>query len=63
MNMDDLEQNTIVVDRRERLWRMRVWPNLIQLFPSREQAEAQAREIACSKIPAWTVIVHEPESN
>ena len=62
VDMDDLEKNTIVVERRERLWRMRVWPNLIQLFPSREQAEAQAREVACSKVPAWTVIVHEPES-
>jgi hypothetical protein len=59
--MDDLEQNTIVVDQRERLWRMRVWPNLIQLFPSREQAEARARDLACSKVPVWTVIVHEPE--
>jgi hypothetical protein len=61
--MDDLEQNTIVVDRRERLWRMRVWPNLIQLFPSRDQAEARARDVACSQIPAWTVIVHEPEGD
>jgi hypothetical protein len=48
---------------RERLWRMRVWPNLIQMFPSREQAEMHARELACSKIPAWTVIVHEPETD
>jgi hypothetical protein len=61
--MDGLERNTIVVDMRERLWRMRVWPNLIQLFPSREQAEARARELACSRTPAWTVIVHEPTSD
>jgi hypothetical protein len=61
--MRDLERNTIVVEMRERLWRMRVWPNLIQMFPSREQAEMHARELACSKIPAWTVIVHEPETD
>lgn len=60
-DMDDLERNTIVIDMRERLWRMRVWPNLIQLFPSRELAEAHAEELAMSHSPPWTVIVRKPE--
>lgn len=60
--MPDLERNTIVVDLREGLWRMRVWPDEMQLFRSRDLAEAKAREVACSKIPAWTVIVREPEN-
>ncbi len=54
---EKLEENTIVVDRREGLWRMRVYPDQIQMFRSRELAEAHAQEIACSKIPAWTVVV------
>ena len=60
-DMGDLEQNTIVVDLREGLWRMRVWPDRIRLFRSREQAETQARELARSKSPAWRVIVRETE--
>jgi hypothetical protein len=33
----------------------------MQLFASREAAEAKARELAYAKIPAWTVIVRESE--
>ena len=53
------EPNTIIIDQREGLWRMRVYPDQVQLFRSREQAEAYAREFACSQIPPWTVIVRE----
>ena len=56
-----LEKDTIVIERRDGLWRMRVHPDLIQLFESRELAEAHAKEIACSHIPAWTVIVESNE--
>jgi hypothetical protein len=61
--MGDLERNTILIECREGLWRMRVYPDQMQLFRSRELAEAQARELACSKIPAWTVIVREPTTD
>ena len=55
-----LEKNTIVIDHREGLWRMRIYPDQVQLFRSRELAEAHAQEIACSHVPPWTVIVREP---
>lgn len=54
-------KNTIIVERRDGLWRMIVYPNAVQIFRSRELAEAHAQEVACSHIPAWTVIVREPE--
>ena len=59
-DMSDLEENTIVIDVRDGLWRMRVWPGMIRLFRSRELAEAHARDLASSKSPAWRVIVREP---
>ena len=40
---------------------MRVYPDLVRFFPSRELAEAQAHELALSRIPPWTVIVCEAE--
>ena len=55
-----VEPNTIAIDEREGLWRMRIYPDQVQLFPSRELAEAHARDLACSKIPPWTVIVRAP---
>lgn len=54
-------KNTIIVERRDGLWRMIVYPNAVQIFRSRELAEAHAQEVACSQVPAWTVIVREPE--
>ena len=59
----DLDKNTIIVEAREGLWRMLVYPDQIQLFPSREAAEANARNLALSRIPPWTVIVREAESD
>lgn len=52
-----LEKNTIVIDRRDGLWRMRTYPDAVQMFGSREQAEARAKELACAQSPPWTVIV------
>lgn len=60
-DLGDVEKNTIVIDRREGLWRMRVYPDRIQFFRSRELAEAHAQEVACSQMPRWTVIVREQE--
>jgi hypothetical protein len=54
-----LERNTIVIDQREGLWRLRMYPDKMQLFRSRELAEAHAQELACSQVPPWTVIVRE----
>jgi hypothetical protein len=62
MGTSGLEQNTIRIECREGLWQMRVYPDLMQLFRSRELAEACARELACSKIPAWTVVVSEADT-
>jgi hypothetical protein len=63
MATSDLEQNTILIECREGLWQMRVYPDLMQLFRTRELAEARARELACSKIPVWTVVVPEPDAS
>lgn len=52
-----LEKNTIVIDRRDGLWRMRMYPDAVQMFASREQAEARAQELACAQSPPWTVVV------
>jgi hypothetical protein len=38
---------------------MRVYPDAVQLFGSREQAEAYAQELACAREPSWTVIIHD----
>lgn len=57
----DVEPNTVVVDRRDGLWRMRVHPDEVRLFRSRELAEAHARELACSRMPPWTVIIRDTE--
>ena len=59
---DSLEPNTIVVDSREAIWRVRVYPGHVQLFLSRAMAEARARDIARLKAPPWTVILHEPNA-
>jgi hypothetical protein len=58
---DDFEKNTIVIDRRDGLWRMRLYPDTVRIFRSRELAEAHAQEVACSRIPPWTVIVRDPD--
>jgi hypothetical protein len=58
----DLDKDTIIVEAREGLWRMLIYPDQIQLFRSRELCEANARNLALSRI-AWTVIVREPETN
>ena len=55
-------RNTILVESREGLWRMIVYPDEVQMFRSRELAEAHAQERACSQEPPWTVIVREPAS-
>lgn len=55
-------RNTILVEPREGLWRMVVYPDEVQMFRSRELAEAHAQERACSRVPPWTVIIREPES-
>jgi hypothetical protein len=55
--MPDIEKNTVVVEQREGLWQMLVYPDMVQFFPSRELAEAHAQELAYSKIPPWTVVV------
>jgi hypothetical protein len=60
--MKDLEKNTIVIDQRDGLWRMHVYPNTVQIFRSRELAEANAQELACARIPPWTIIIREPEA-
>ncbi len=60
--MDPVERNTIVVDSREAVWRVRVYPNHVKLFLSREGAEAHAQQIACSKTPVWPVIVRHADS-
>jgi hypothetical protein len=60
--MTDLEKNTIVIDQRDGLWRMRVYPDIVQMFRSRELAEANAQDLACSRIPPWTVIIREREN-
>jgi len=42
---------------------MRVYPGQVQLFRSREAAEAHAQELACATVPPWTVKsspVHQP---
>lgn len=59
--MSDVEQNTIVIDRRGALWRMRVYPDKVQTFRSRELAEAHAQELACSKVPRWAVIIRDSD--
>ena len=59
----DIAPNTIVIDCRDGLWRMRIYPDQVQMFPSRELAEAHARELACSRIPAWAVIVTAPRDD
>jgi hypothetical protein len=62
-DLGDVEKNTVVIDRREGLWRMRIYPDRIQFFRSRELAEAHAQEFACAQVPPWTVFVreHEPD--
>ena len=57
------EPNTILVERRDGLWRMVVYPDEVQMFRSRELAEAHAQEVACSKVPAWPVMVREPQAD
>jgi hypothetical protein len=52
-----LDKNTIVIDRRDGLWRMRVHPDTVQMFGTREEAEARAQELACAQDPPWTVVV------
>ena len=47
-------RNTILVERREGLWRMVVYPDEVQMFRS--------RELASRRVPPWTVIVREPET-
>ena len=59
--MSNVEKNTIVIDRRGGLWRMRVYPDTVQTFRSRELAEAHAQELACSKVPRWPVIVRDSD--
>lgn len=59
--VDTPARDTIIVERRDGLWRMLVYPDGVQMFRSRELAEADAQEIACSHIPAWTVIVRAPK--
>jgi len=58
-----VEKNTILIDRRDGLWRMRVYPDKVQMFRSRELAEAHAQELACARVPPWTVIIREPEAD
>jgi hypothetical protein len=57
--MPTVEKDTIVIDKRDGLWRLRLYPDVVQFFPSRELAEAHAKELACSNIPPWTVIIRE----
>ena len=56
-----LQENTIVIDQRDGMWRMRVWPDQVQFFGTRESAQAHAQDLACSKTPRWTVIVRDSE--
>ena len=59
--VEEPARDTIIVERRDGLWRMIVYPNDVQIFRSRELAEAHAQEVACSRVPAWTVIIREPQ--
>ena len=58
--MTNTEQNTIVVERSDGLWRVLIHPDQVQTFGSRELAVAHAEQLAFSRVPASTVIVREP---
>ena len=59
--MTDIEENTVVVERHEGLWRVLVYPNGVHTFGARTLAEGFAREVAYSRTPPWTVVVREPK--
>ena len=54
--------NTIIIDQREGLWRMRVYPDQVQLFRSREQAGVRAgiRKLTDSSVDSDRARVRTP---
>jgi hypothetical protein len=61
--MTNTEQNTIVVEQSDGLWRVLIHPDQVQTFGSRELAVAHAQQLACSRVPASTVVVREPAAD
>jgi hypothetical protein len=61
--MTNTEQNTIVVERCDGLWRVLIHPDQVQMFGSRELAVAHAQQLARARLPASMLIVREPAAD
>ena len=61
--MTTTEQNIIVVERSDGLWRVLIHPDHVQTFGSRELAVSRAQQFASMRARASNVVVREPAAN